>query len=210
MENNSQGVTPAMLVELANKEIILENVKWKPDQLRSGFRSFYPYLSGDFVKRRLIEVLGAHNLQFMLEKDEEFYAKGSIGILMEGGEWNFYSAIGVEKEGKGITDQEKKNKVKFKGNVTDTIKSCAEWLGLMVPAGVTQKKLKEDGGKTVFTSKGDAIGHVNNNSQEINNYLNGISATKYLISQVYSINKEKVNQAEDLQKALSLLMKGLV
>jgi len=206
MENN-KGVTSQMLKELADKNVILKNVKWKPDKLNDGYRLFFPYLSGHFVKRRLIEVLGVQNLQFMLEKDEEYFAKGSIGIFCNS-DWNFYSAIGVEKEAKNISDNEKKNKIKFKGNVTDTIKSCAEWLGLMLPIGVEKKTLREEN-KIVMKKDGEKIGHIINDLDKINNYLNGISNTKFLISKIYQINKEKFDKNKELLENLKTLLNTL-
>lgn len=205
MDSKKTGVTVEMLAELKNKEILLANVQWKPDFSSGGSQTFYPYLSGDFVKRRLIEVLGAQNLQFMLEKDEEFYAKGSLGVLMENGEVNFYSAIGVEKEGRNVKDLEKKNKVKFKGNVTDTMKSCAEWLGLMVPEGVTRKTLKKDG-DFVVSANGSKIGNPKIDQQKISNYLNGVSQSKYLVSQIYKLNKEKCDSDENIMNVLKSLI----
>lgn len=187
------AVTQEKLAELRDKKTLLNNVYWKADKDFGDKQLFFPYLSIDFVKNRLIEVLGSENLQFMLEKDEEFYAKGSIGVLMESGEWNFYSAIGVEKEGKGLTG-EKLNKVKFKGNVSDTIKSCAEWLGLSVPIGITQKTLAKSG-DFVLDSAGKKIANVKYEQQKINNYLNGLSETRYLIAKIYDINKEKMTPA---------------
>ena len=207
MEKKTAGVTPKMLAELADKKIILENIRWKPDALKGGKRSFYPYLPGDFVKRRLFEILGAGNLQFMLEKDEQFYAKGSLGVLMASGEWNFYSAIGVEKEGKGLADVEKKNKVKFKGNVTDTIKSCAEWLGLAVPEGVSVKRLTEKD-KKVYKDNGDLIGSIYD-TEKISNYLNGISQTRYYLAKVYSIHKPRFEDDKILMDNLEFLLKTL-
>lgn len=208
MEAKITGVTPEMLAELADKKTILENIKWKPDALRNGKRTFYPYLAGDFVKRRLFEVLGAQNLQFMLEKDEEYFAKGSLGVFMaDTAEWNFFSALGVEKEGKGLTDVEKKNKVKFKGNVTDTIKSCAEWLGVCVPAGVTSKTLVEKD-KKVYSGKGVLVGSIYDN-EAVSSHLNGLSQTRYLLAKVYQLNKEAFTGNERLMENLKQIMEDL-
>jgi hypothetical protein len=209
MEAKITGVTPEMLAELANEKVILENIRWKPDKVSPGKQLFFPYLPIDFVKPRLFDILGAENMEFILEKDQERYALGRLGIRFSHTptEMQYYTAIGVEKEGKNVKDQEKRDKVKFKGNVADTIKSCAEWLGLMVPASVTEKWLTVKD-KKAYTDKGELIGTIYENDK-ISAYLNGLSQTRYLISKVYQLNKKTFKENERLLQCLQELMEGL-
>lgn len=202
------GVTKEQLRQLQDKKNILQNVCWKPDQLKNGYRKFYPYLPIGYVKSRLIEVLGVENLSFVLQKDQPDYAMGHIEVMFEGGELKTFSAIGVEKEGKNITDKEKKDKVKFKGNVADTIKSCAEWLGLAVPNEIEAKSLKEEN-KIVYDKKGNAIGNIYSSQEKINAYLNGMSHSRYLLAKVYQINKQKFDGDKELTNQLSNLLKAI-
>ena len=85
MDKKQIGVTPEMLAKLTEKRTLLENVRWKPDKGANGKRLFFPYLPIDFVKRQLFTVLGADNLEFILEKDQPELAVGRLSVVVTSG-----------------------------------------------------------------------------------------------------------------------------
>lgn len=181
------GITAGQLSLLYDRKTILENLCWKPDQLtKTGKRIFFPYLDIKFVKSRLIEVCGPGNVQFTMEKDQEKYAIGSMGIFVEG-EWVWNTAIGTER-GSTLKDETKKNKVIFKGNHSDAYKSCAELFGLIVPRDIGAKMLVEKD-KVVYTSGNKPIGNISYNKEAINAYLNNMNQSIVMMAQVYKSNE---------------------
>jgi hypothetical protein len=187
MENSKGGITPDKLKELGDRDVILKNLCWKPDQLfRNGTRQFFPYLDIKFVKSRMIEVCGSGNVQFTLEKDQDKFAIGSMGIFVNG-DWVWNTAIGTERSS-SLKDETKRNKVVFKGNHSDAYKSCAELFGLIVPRDIKPKLLKEQN-DIVFSATGKTIGNVKYNKEAINAYLNNMNQSLAMMAQVYKTNE---------------------
>jgi len=187
MKAESGGITNDTLNELGDREVILKNLSWKPDQLfKNGKRQFFPFLDIKFVKSRMIEVCGAGNVQFILEKEQEKFAIGRMGIFVEG-DWVWNTAIGTERDSK-LKDETKRNKVIFKGNHSDAYKSCAELFGLIVPRDIQAKLLKEQN-DIVYSAKGKEIGNIKYNKESINAYLNNMNQSITIMAQVYKSNE---------------------
>jgi len=199
MEKSKKGgLTQEAVAELGSRELILKNLCWKPDQLfKNGMRQFFPYLDIGFVKERLIEVCGAGNVQFTLEKENgQRYAIGSMGIFIDG-DWVWNTAIGTERDS-NLKDQTKRDKVVFKGNHSDAYKSCAELFGIIVPNDVKGKLLKEKD-NVVYTPKDAKIGHINYNKDAINAYLNGMNQSLILLAQVYKSNADLLKNYPEVE-----------
>jgi hypothetical protein len=213
MESNKGGISLEQIKKLGDKKIILENLSWKPDQkFKNGKRLFFPYLDIKFVKSRMIEVCGPGNVQFYLEKDQDKFAIGRMGVFIEG-EWVYNTAIGTERDSK-LKDEGKRNKVIFKGNHSDAYKSCAELFGLIVPREVASKTLDEKEDKVVYSAKGKKIGHIEWNKESVNAYLNNLNKSITMLAQVYSINKDEILAHPDIDQKIKdvgefLKQKGL-
>lgn len=185
------GVTYAQIGKLGDKQTILQNLSWKPDMLtKTGKRVFFPYLDIKFVKAYMIEVCGAGNVQFMIEKDKEGYAIGNMGIFIEG-DWVYNSAIGVERDPSKKLDKTKQDKVRFKGNHSDAYKSCAELFGLIVPAEIKSKMLEEKN-NDIYTNQGKKLGSSLYAKEAINTYLNNLNTSFTMFAQVYKFNEQTI------------------
>jgi hypothetical protein len=201
------GITTSQLSKLADQECIVQNLSWKPDQKTQKGRVFYPYLDIKFVKARLIEICGAGHVQFNIEKDQEGYAIGSMGIFVEG-DWIWNSALGVERA-TTLKDKVKADKVKYKGNHADAYKSCAELFGLIVPKEIKSKILPEPEENIVYDITGKIkIGHIQYNLDSINDYLNGINQSLTLLAQIWLLNKKL--QVDDNFKSLMSELKSML
>lgn len=196
------GITSKQLALLGDKETIVNNLSWKPDQSTSAGRIFYPYLDIKFVKARMLEVIGPANMQFRIEK-EDVYAIGTMGIFVEG-DWIYNSAIGTERDPRNVKDKTKSDKVKYKGNHSDAYKSCSELFGLIVPKEVKPKILPERN-KIIYDVTGKKeIGHLSSSMELINSYLNNINQSVTLLAQIWMMNPD-FNQDDHVRELFTEL-----
>lgn len=187
MNSEKGGITKEQASKLGDKSSILQNLRWKPDNLvghQKKYRVFYPFLAIRYVKERLVDVCRIGNIQFSFEKEHENFGLGRLGILIEG-EWIWNSALGTERKS-NLRDKTKKDKVELKSGHSDAYKSAAELFGLIIPKEIKSVMLEERE-KYIYSKAGEKIGHINYNIEEIVTYINNTSRGIPLLATLWNL-----------------------